>query len=75
MTLPNGFLDRLRQLVGAQNVLLADDDTARYRREERGLMTSICDAVVRPANAEEISAVVKTCVEAQVPMGTGRYLV
>ncbi|MCD6073199.1 MAG: putative D-lactate ferricytochrome oxidoreductase [Rhodospirillales bacterium] len=68
MTLPNGFLDRVRQLVGAQNVLIADDDTARYRREERGLMTSICDAVVRPANADEIAAVVKACAEAQVPI-------
>jgi FAD/FMN-containing dehydrogenase len=68
MSLPNGFLDRLRQLVGAQNVLIADDDTARYRHEERGLMISICDAVVRPANADEIAAVVKACAEAQVPI-------
>ena len=50
MTLPAGFLDRLRQLVGAQNVLTTDDDTARYRREERGLMVSVCDAVVRPGS-------------------------
>jgi len=68
MTLPAGFLDRIRQLVGAQNVLVADDDTAKYRREERGLMTSICDAVVRPADSDEIAAVVKVCVEAQVPI-------
>jgi len=68
MTLPNGFLDRLRQLVGAQNVLVADDDTARYRHEERGLMTSVCDAVVRPGNAEEVASLVKTCAEARVPI-------
>jgi len=68
MTLPTGFLDRLRQLVGAQNVIVADDDTARYRREERGLMTSICDAVVRPADSDEIASVVKACVDAQVPI-------
>ncbi len=68
MTLPSEFLDRLRQLVGAANVLSADGDTERYRHEERGLMTSICDAVARPGTADDVAAVVRVCAEAHVPI-------
>jgi len=68
MTLPAGFLDRLRQVLGAESVLTADEDTARYRHEERGLLVSRCDAVVRPADTDEVAAVVKACAEARVPI-------
>ena len=68
MTVPPGFLDRLRQLVGADAVLTQDEDTARYRREERGLLVSRCDAVVRPATCDDVAAVVKACADALVPV-------
>jgi D-lactate dehydrogenase (cytochrome) len=68
MSLPVGFLDRMRQLVGAPNVLTDDGDTARYRKEERGLLESHPDAVVRPASTEEVAAVVQACAEARVPI-------
>jgi len=68
MTIPAGFLDRLHQLLGAEAVLTQSEDTERYRREERGLLISHCDAVVRPADTEAVAAVVKACAKARVPI-------
>ena len=53
----DAFLDTLRQAVGAAHVL-TDGDLSAYERDWRGRMQGKALAVVRPANAAEVAAVV-----------------
>ena len=61
------LLDTLRATVGAANVLVDGDLSAwelDWRKRERGRAL----AVVRPANTEEVAAVVKACAAAGVSL-------
>jgi FAD/FMN-containing dehydrogenase len=63
----NELIESLRQIVGAPNVLTEGDLTAwvqDWRKRETGRAL----AVVRPASALEVAAVVKACVAAGVSM-------
>jgi FAD/FMN-containing dehydrogenase len=59
---------RLEAAVGAGNVLTAAPDTAPYLTDWRGRFHGTALAVVRPGNAAEVSAVVRVCREAQIPI-------
>lgn len=64
MTTP-AFIDELRQLVGATHVLTDGDLTAwelDWRRRSHGKAL----AVVRPANTDEVAAVVRACANERV---------
>lgn len=61
-------LRRLRDVVGEQGWLEADDALAAYLHEERGLFVGRCAAVVRPATTPEVAEVVRICAEARVPL-------
>ena len=75
------FLDSLRQICGAANVLTHEDpqtDLSAWERDWRKRAQGLALAVVRPANVEEVSAVVKVCAQAQVsivPQGGNTGLV
>ena len=68
MPLPNEFTDKLTAIAGGGGVLTQPADRAPYEAEERGLMVSRCDAVVRPADTETLAEIVKLCAAAKVPM-------
>ena len=75
------FLDSLRQICGAANVLTHEDpqtDLSAWERDWRKRAQGLALAVVRPANVQEVSAVVKVCAQAQVsivPQGGNTGLV
>jgi FAD/FMN-containing dehydrogenase len=55
------LLDRLRAIVGPAGLLTDPADTAPYCTDWRGLFHGRTPAVVRPANTEEVAAVVRLC--------------
>ncbi|MEE4450739.1 FAD-binding oxidoreductase [Novosphingobium resinovorum] len=56
---PARLLPRLEAIVGAGQVLTAPDDVAGYRSDGRGAGGGVPLAVVRPATADEVSALVR----------------
>ena len=72
------FLDRLRRIVGARQVLVDPDLVAPYLEEPRGLFRGRALAMVRPGSTAEVSAVVAACAAARVaivPQGGNTGLV
>src|SRR5687767_12309322 len=68
----NDVIERVRGIVGAQGLLTAPNDVEPYVLDWRGIYRGETKAVVRPANTEEVAAVVKLCAEtgtALVPQG------
>jgi FAD/FMN-containing dehydrogenase len=64
----DALLARLSDIVGGKYVLTGDADTAVYRSEPRGYYHGRTPAVVRPASADEISAILKLANETGVPI-------
>lgn len=66
------LIERLRAIVGPGHVLTEPADVEPYVLDWRGIYRGATPAVVRPANAEEVAAVVKLCAQtatAIVPQG------
>lgn len=64
--------DLLREIVGADNVLTAPEDTKPYFTDWRRVYSAPADCVVRPASTREVSQVVASCARegvAIVPQG------
>ena len=61
------LLQRLHS-IGAAQVLTALEDTAPYLTDWRGRFTGRAQAVVLPATADEVAAVVSACVEHRTPI-------
>lgn len=66
MPLDQTFLDQIINIVGPNGCLTEPSDIEPYLDEERGLYRGATSLVVRPANTEEVAAVVKTCAEAGI---------
>jgi FAD/FMN-containing dehydrogenase len=66
---PSGIHSRIVDIVGAQGLLTERHDVEPYVLDWRGIYRGETNAVVRPANTEEVAAVVKLCAE------TGTHLV
>jgi D-lactate dehydrogenase (cytochrome) len=64
----NDFLDRCRNVVGANFVLTDPSDTAGYLTDWRRRFTGKALAVVRPGSTEEVAAIVRLCNEFRVPV-------
>ena len=62
------LVESLRKIVGPQNVLTAAADVEPYTKDWRGIYVGATPAVVRPANTEEVAAVVKLCAETGTPL-------
>ncbi|MFT5390512.1 MAG: FAD/FMN-containing dehydrogenase [Gammaproteobacteria bacterium] len=72
------LLDAVRNVVGPAGLLTDIEDMAPYLEDQRGLYVSKAPFVVRPANTEEVSEVVKLCARAGVgivPQGGNTGLV
>jgi len=64
----NDFLDHCRQVVGIDHVLTDCSDTAPYLPDWRGRFTGKALAVIRPADAEEVAAILRLCHQFKVPV-------
>src|SRR5687768_17041897 len=64
----SSIIERLRGIVGAQNVLTEAADIEPYVKDWRGVYVGATPAVVRPANTEEIATIVKLCAETGTPI-------
>lgn len=76
--LPEGFLDRLADIVGADQVIFDHRDLGPYVNEHRGLYESVPGAVVRPASSQDVAAIIEICAAANigvVPQGGNTGLV
>ena len=62
------FIARVRAIVGDAGVLTDAADIAPYVHDWRGNYIGKTALVVRPANTEEVAAVVKLCNEARTPI-------
>ncbi len=62
----NTLIKRLAEIVGANNVLTAENDTAPYTTDWRKQFRGPAECVVRPATTAEVSLVVRLCAEAGV---------
>ena len=62
------FLNELQTIVGTEYVLTAAADTASYFHEYGSRVQGKGLAVVKPANTEEVSQVVKLCAQHKVPL-------
>jgi FAD/FMN-containing dehydrogenase len=61
-------LDELRAAVGTEHVLVDADLTASYERDWTGRFGARAGCVVRPADTAQVSAVVRACAAASVPV-------
>lgn len=61
-------IEKIRAVVGPAGVITDDSDMAPYLAEWRGRFKGNAPAVVRPANTQEVAAVVKICAEAGIPV-------
>ena len=59
---------RLHAIVGAPHVITNANDAAPYLTDWRGNYVGRAIAIVRPANSEEVAAVVKLCAETSTPI-------
>ena len=76
--LSENFMDALREPLPENAILTKAEDLAPYLKEERGLMKSDCEVVVRPANSEDLAKAVAVCAEhgvSVVPLGGNTGLV
>ena len=66
------LIEQLRAIVGPQGLLTEPHDVEPYVKDWRGIYVGETSVVVRPANTEEVAAVMKLCSEtgtAVVPQG------
>jgi FAD/FMN-containing dehydrogenase len=64
----DAFIERLRTIVGPQGLLTEPRDIEPYVQDWRGIYKGDTSAVVRPANTEEVAAVMKVCAETATPV-------
>jgi len=60
------MIEKLRDIVGAANVLTAPQDTRPYFTDWRRQYSGSAECVVRPASTAEVAAVVRLCAQAGV---------
>jgi len=65
--LPDGFAEALRSIVG-DRLQLGEAIRLQHGSSETHFAAALPDAVVYPASTEEVVAIVRLCVEAEVPI-------
>lgn len=65
---PTAVLQAIREAVGPKGYLERPHELEPYLREERGLFTGQCAAVVQPATTNEVARVVGLCAGANIPV-------
>ena len=70
-TRPNAAVDllaRLGAIVGPRGIVTDPAEMAPYLADWRGIYQGTASTVVRPANTEEVAAVVRVCAETRTPI-------
>ncbi|MGE5524842.1 MAG: FAD-binding oxidoreductase [Rhodospirillaceae bacterium] len=68
-SIPRGeLLQRLERIVGRQGLLTDANDVEPHAMDWRGIYRGTTPAVVRPANTEEVAAVMRVCAETRTPV-------
>ncbi|HEX6008255.1 MAG TPA: FAD-binding oxidoreductase [Burkholderiales bacterium] len=62
------LIERIAAIVGPQGLLTDAADVEPHVVDWRGIFRGATPAVVRPANTEEVAAVVKLCAESRTPI-------
>ena len=78
INLSENFMDSLREKLPESAILTRPEDLAPYLKEERGLMKSDCEVVLRPADAKDLAKAVAVCDRhgiSVVPLGGNTGLV
>lgn len=65
---PDGLLDALRAIVGAERVLAEASEIAPFLTDWRGRFMGRARAVVLPGDSAQVAAVVRACRDARVPI-------
>ncbi|HEY1505465.1 MAG TPA: FAD-binding oxidoreductase [Stellaceae bacterium] len=68
MTDPSDVLARLQKLLGDKGFIADAAGMEPFLREERGTYHGAAKAVLRPTSTEEVSAIVKICAKAKLPI-------
>ena len=68
MTDPSDALARLQKLLGDKGFIADAAGMEPFLREERGTYHGAAKAVLRPISTEEVSAIVKLCAAAKLPI-------
>ena len=68
MTESSDTLARLQKLLGEKGFVADAAGMEPFLREERGTYYGAAQAVLRPVSTEEVSAIVKICAEARLPI-------
>ncbi len=70
MSIPSrtAVISRLGETVGPQGIFTEPAELEPYIHDWRGIYHGNAAAVVRPANAEQVSAIVKICAETKTPL-------
>lgn len=61
-------INRLGEAVGAQGLFTEPSELEPYVNDWRGIYNGAAAAVVRPANVEQVAAIVKICAETRTPL-------
>src|SRR6476646_6511586 len=61
-------LEQLRNIVGAPYVFVDEEVLNNYASDETEDLHFLPDVVIKPANAEEISRILKLCNEFRIPV-------
>jgi glycolate oxidase len=67
-TLPSGFVQALRQIVGTDGFISNPDELLVYECDAFTMEKNLPNAVVLPRSSDEVVAVVKLCARAGVPI-------
>jgi FAD/FMN-containing dehydrogenase len=62
------LLNKIKSIVGEKNLLIADVDVRPFVTDWRGRYAGRAACVVKPANTEEVAAIVKLCAESKTPI-------
>jgi glycolate oxidase len=64
----NAITDKLRALVGPENLILEPDALENYSHDETPLYKSMPEAVVRPTSTDQVSEIMKLAFENTIPV-------
>src|SRR5258705_4815410 len=75
-TLTSGHVEEFKNILGEKFVLIDDETLHNYSHDETEDLHFLPDVVLKPRNAEEISAILKICNRDKIPVtprgaGTG----
>jgi FAD/FMN-containing dehydrogenase len=65
---PAAVIEHIAAVIGTQAVLTDPRDTEPYARDWRGIYRGATPAVIRPGSVEDLSAVIRICGEARIPV-------